>query len=82
MLGITPSPEAKSKRIVVGAGRGKIVQIKTRWKILTAGLAVGMAILPAQEKAPPSSYAPVDIHESFASIMGRMSAAKPGIVKR
>jgi cytochrome c peroxidase len=30
----------------------------------------------------PSSYAPVDIHEAFASIMARMSAAKPDIMKR
>ena len=58
------------------------MQIKTRWKILTVGLAVGMVALLAQDKAPPSSYAPVDIHESFASITARMSAAKPGIVKR
>jgi hypothetical protein len=58
------------------------VQIKTPWKILIAGLAVGMVVLLAQDKAPPSSYAPVDIRESFASIMARMSAAKPGVVKR
>jgi hypothetical protein len=30
----------------------------------------------------PSSYAPVDIHESFSTIMSRMAAAKPAIMKR
>jgi len=30
----------------------------------------------------PSSYAPVDIHETFATIMNRMSAAKADIMKR
>lgn len=34
----------------------------------------------AQDK--PQSYAPVDIHEDFASIMKRMSAAKDGINKK
>jgi cytochrome c peroxidase len=38
-------------------------------------------LLLAQDKMP-SSYAPVDIHEAFASIMARMSAAKPDIMKR
>ncbi len=50
--------------------------------ILTVGLVIGVGVLLAQEKAPPSSYAPVDIHETFATIMTRMSAAKAGIVKR
>ena len=30
----------------------------------------------------PSSYMPVDIHESFSTIMNRMTAAKPEIMKR
>ena len=57
----------------------------TRWtqrSILAAGLAVGVGVLLAQDKVPPSSYAPVDIHEAFATIMARMSGAKPGIMKR
>ena len=58
------------------------MQIKTRWKILTAGLAVGMGVLLAQDKAPPSSYAPVDIHETFASIMAACPPPKPDIMKR
>jgi len=36
----------------------------------------------AQDKAPPSSYAPVDIHETFRSTMSRMSAAKAAIIQR
>ena len=61
------------------------MRIKTRWtkrSILAAGLAIGVGVLLAQDKGPPTSYAPVDIHEAFATIMARMSAAKPGIMKR
>ncbi len=51
--------------------------------LLGGGLAAAvMGTLVAQEAARPSPYAPVDIHENFASIMARMSAAKPGIMKR
>lgn len=49
---------------------------------MAGGLVVGVGVLLAQDKARPSSYAPVDIHEAFATIMNRMSAAKPDIVKR
>jgi len=66
------------------------VRINTRWIQLTivsigGVIAVGSGIsqkLAAQEKAQPSSYAPVDIHEPFASIMNRMSAAKADIMKK
>lgn len=34
------------------------------------------------EEQGPTSYAPVDIKETFASVMGRMKAAKPEIMKR
>ena len=30
----------------------------------------------------PTSYAPVDVHESFTSILSRMKAAKAGVMKR
>jgi cytochrome c peroxidase len=49
--------------------------------MLAIGLAVGVGLL-AQDKMRSSSYAPVDIHEAFATTMNRMSTAKPGIVKR
>jgi cytochrome c peroxidase len=39
-------------------------------------------VLWAQDGKQPSSYAPVDIHETFAAIMARMSAAKNGVVER
>ncbi len=61
------------------------MRIKTRWiqpSILAAGLLIGVGVLLAQDKMRPSSYAPVDIHEAFATIMTRMSAAKPDIMKR
>src|SRR5690349_14047460 len=37
---------------------------------------------PAPNPKPPSSYMPVKIDESFSSIMARMKAAKPEIMKR
>lgn len=43
---------------------------------LTAGIAT------AEDAAPPTSYSPVVIKESFATIMNRMKAAKPEIMKR
>ena len=62
------------------------MRIKTRWmiqaSIMTAGLVVGVGVLLAQDNMRPSSYAPVDIHEAFATIMTRMSAAKADIMKR
>jgi hypothetical protein len=61
------------------------MRIKTRWiqaSIVTAGLVVGVGVLLAQDNMRPSSYAPVDIHETFATIMNRMSAAKADIMKR
>jgi len=60
------------------------MQIKKHWQpgILAAGLTVGVGVLLAQDKAAPSSYAPVDIHETFTSIMTRMSAAEDEINKR
>ena len=60
------------------------MQIKSYWKlaILATGIAVGVGAFLAQDKTAPSSYAPVDIHEAFASIMARMSAAKDDINKR
>jgi cytochrome c peroxidase len=61
------------------------MRIKTHWiqsSILSAGLVVGVGVLLAQDKIQPSSYAPVDIHETFATIMTRMSAAKADIMRR
>src|ERR1039458_6747930 len=66
--------------------RKEIMRIKTRSmiqaSIMTAGLVVGVGVLLAQDNMRPSSYAPVDIHEAFATIMTRMSAAKADIMKR
>src|ERR1035438_4522879 len=53
--------------------RKEIMRIKTRSmiqaSIMTAGLVVGVGVLLAQDNMQPSSYAPVDIHEAFATIM-------------
>ena len=61
------------------------MRINMRWiqcSILTAGLVAAVSTLVAQDKMRPSSYAPVDIHEAFATIMTRMSAAKADIMQR
>jgi len=51
--------------------------------ILVAGLAVPLGGLFAQPAAKvQSSYSPVVIQEDFASVMARMSAAKPAIMQR
>src|SRR6266481_856251 len=54
------------------------------WKrtILITGLIAGVGILRPQDTKIPSSYMPVDIHETFAAIMTRMTAAKPEIMRR
>ena len=60
-------------------------------RVRTAGAVVAAAtlllgVVHAQTPPPPgekkSSYAPVDIKETFAAIMSRMSAAKDGVMKR
>ncbi len=54
-----------------------------KWSILATGLIVGIpAVLSQDNGARVSSYMPVDIHESFATIKARMSAAKPEIMRR
>ena len=49
--------------------------------VATAAASAGTAYseLPAKK---PSSYAPVVINEDFSTTMGRMQAAKPGVMKR
>src|SRR6266852_2541864 len=54
-------------------------------RIINLNIVAGVAVvtLLAQEAGKnPSSYMPVDIQESFASIISRMSAAKAGIMQR
>src|ERR1700704_5898761 len=56
---------------------------KTIWALLaTASIVGGLSLAYAQqEQRGATSYLPVDIKESFASIMARMKAAKPDIEK-
>ncbi|WP_407674113.1 cytochrome B6 [Paludibaculum fermentans] len=50
---------------------------------MTACLLLSVGTLRAQDDGKkPSSYAPVDIHETFSTIMTRMVAAKPEIMRR
>src|ERR1022692_1346338 len=54
-----------------------------RWAVLAAGLLISVSAVRSQDNSKtPSSYMPVDSHESFSTIMNRMTAAKPEIMKR
>lgn len=54
-----------------------------RAALVAGGLVVTLGVVLGQETAKrPSSYAPVDIKEDFATIFARMSAAKAGIMQR
>src|ERR1017187_6821730 len=81
-----PNPPGLARWRSIARVRKEIMRIKTRSmiqaSIMTAGLVVGVGVLLAQDIMRPSSYAPVDIHEAFATIMTRMSAAKADIMKR
>jgi cytochrome c peroxidase len=51
--------------------------------VLVAGLVLALGTLFAQEAGKKSSsYSPVVIQEDFATVMSRMSAAKPAIMQR
>ncbi len=58
----------------------------TRWLVIGSLGAAAMLLLGmvfAQESGKlPSSYAPVNLNEDFATVMARMTAAKPDIMKR
>jgi cytochrome c peroxidase len=66
------------------AARGARIQHRAwRWALLGFTALVAPAASGAETSAPPaSSYAPVVIKESFASVVERMKAAKPEIEKR
>ena len=59
--------------------------MKRYWKwtpLIVAIIITAHAVRSEENGATPSSYAPVDIHESFSKIMARMAAAKPEVMKR
>jgi cytochrome c peroxidase len=60
------------------------MQIRVKYGlVLIAGLTTALGGLWAQKAAKvASSYSPVVIQEDFASVMARMSAAKPAIMQR
>jgi len=54
-----------------------------KWGALAAALIVSVQVMRPQEAGnKASSYAPVDIHETFAAILNRMTASKPEIMRR
>jgi len=58
---------------------------KSGWILLTTCLTafIALSVIYAQEsRKKPSSYMPVVITEDFATIMARMKAAKPEVMKR
>src|ERR1035437_7334178 len=55
----------------------------SRWAALAAGFLISVSAVRSQDNSKtPSSYMTVDIHESFSTILSRMTAAKPEIMKR
>lgn len=62
------------------------MRFRANWSkkaMLAVGPVLAFGVLFAQEAAKrPSSYSPVVIQEGFASVMSRMSAAKPAIMQR
>src|ERR1017187_4497317 len=62
------------------------MRIRANWSkkaMLAMGLVLALGPLLAQETGKmSSSYSPVVIQENFASVMSRMSAAKPAIMQR
>ena len=64
------------------------VTTRLKWLAISGVILVSMNAVQVQaaEKKPPekrpSSYAPVVIDEEFGSVVARMKAAKPGVMKR
>ena len=64
-------------------GAGDEPKLFTMKKLLVLTLAASAALARAEEKkAPPSSYMPVAVNESFDDVMKRMSAEKDDLMKR
>src|SRR6202171_6349467 len=59
-----------------------INQSSLKWAALSGGLVIAFGSLLAQDGKHPSSYMPVDIHETFSVIFSRMTTAKPEVIKR
>lgn len=61
----------------------KIIErfLGTGLTLLGGALSAGLAVA-AEPKTQPTSYMPVDIKESFGSIMARMQAEKPVVEAR
>jgi len=49
---------------------------------LLGGVLIAALAVAAEPKTQPTSYMPVDIKESFASIMARMKAENPAVEAR
>src|SRR6185503_241101 len=71
-------------RFALSMGERVIMNTKKVKAVLVAlFIATFLASVAAQEEQNKgTSYAPVDIKESFASIMSRMKSAKPSVMKR
>ncbi len=59
-----------------------MINRKVKLTLITCLTIALLASVSAQEQKRESSYAPVDIKESFASIMARMKAAKAEVMRR
>jgi cytochrome c peroxidase len=61
---------------------GKRTGFAGRIGVAVAAVAFSAAVLSKAQEKRPSSYMPVVIQEDFKSVMARMSAEKPAIMKR
>jgi cytochrome c peroxidase len=57
-------------------------KINAKWIAPTFGTITAFTLLIGMVSAEPSSYMPVDIKEAFSSIMARMTAEKPDLMKK
>jgi cytochrome c peroxidase len=77
-------PEVEVVKATREGAAMRLLRSKTIWGLLTTASVVGGLSLAyaQQDQRGATSYLPVDIKESFASIMARMKKAKPEIEKK
>jgi cytochrome c peroxidase len=77
-------PEVEVAKATREGAAMRLLRSKTIWGLLTTASVVGGLSLAyaQQDQRGATSYLPVDIKESFASIMARMKKAKPEIEKK
>ena len=62
--------------------RTKIAKHRLGLVVISVMVLIALGVIYAQESEKRSSYSPVVIQEDFATILARMKAAKPEVMKR